>query len=145
MTDENTAAPATVLPEGWKRGSGFAHAVVDPATGLVIVAGQFGQDPRTGELAPDFASQWQRALENIVEVAKHFGRGPDAIMLLRIFIRSLDEYSAARAEVGAAQKAVLGKWYPATTMVEVSGLVEPKARLEIEAVLAVRAKQHVGS
>jgi enamine deaminase RidA (YjgF/YER057c/UK114 family) len=140
MSDENSIAPSAVLPDGWRRGSGFAHAVTDPSSGIVVIAGQFGQDPRTGEFAIDFAGQWRRALENIVEVANHFGRGPEAIMLLRIFIRSLDEYTAARDGVGAAQRAVLGKWYPATTMVEVSGLVEHKARLEIEAVLAIRAK-----
>lgn len=128
-----------ILPEGWTRGAGYAHAVQDPATGLVLVAGQFGQDPRTGAFAKDFAAQWKQALSNVVEVAKTVGRGPDSIMLIRIFVRSLEEYRAARNGVGAVQREVLGKWFPATTMVEIGGLVEAEARLEIEAVIRAPA------
>jgi enamine deaminase RidA (YjgF/YER057c/UK114 family) len=127
-----------ILPEGWKRGSGYSHAVNDPIAGVTLVAGQFGQDPRTGKFAETFSGQWKQALQNVIEIARSVGGGPESIILLRVFVTSLDEYNASLRDVGAVQKEVLGKWFPATTMVQISRLVAPEAKIEIEAVISSR-------
>lgn len=122
-----------LLPDGWPRPRGYANGVA--ASGRVIaVAGQIGWDPRTAKIAsPDFAAQTKQALRNIREVLATAGAEPRHVVRLTWYVTDKDEYQAAQAAVGAAYREVFGTHYPAMTLVVVAGLLEPGAKVEIEA------------
>jgi enamine deaminase RidA (YjgF/YER057c/UK114 family) len=122
----------TVLqPPGWPRPKGFANGI--RARGeLVFVGGMIGQDSQ-GNFADGFVAQMKLALENIAAVLKEAGAKPEHIVRLTWYVRSIDEYLADLPALGAAYREVMGRHFPAMAVVEVTRLVEPLARLEIEA------------
>lgn len=122
-----------LLPDGWPRPKGYANGVA--ASGRVIaVAGQVGWDPRTEKVvATDFAAQTKQALLNIRDVLAKGGAEPRHVVRLTWYVTDKDEYHAAKAAVGAAYREVFGLHYPAMTLVVVAGLLEPGAKVEIEA------------
>lgn len=121
-----------VLPDGWAPGRGYAHCVRVLDGGVTVhVAGQFG----VGDDEPgDFASQWERALGRVVEAVQAAGGQPDQVAALTVYVTDLAAYRAAGAALGDGWRAAFGRWFPAITMVEVSGLVDPRALVEIAAV-----------
>jgi enamine deaminase RidA (YjgF/YER057c/UK114 family) len=125
-------APHTVLqPPGWPRPQGFANGILARGQ-MVFVGGMIGQD-REGRFADGFVAQTKLALENIAAVLAEAGAAPQHIVRLTWYVRYMDEYLAERAALGAAYRAVMGRHFPAMAVVEVTRLVEPAARLEIEA------------
>jgi enamine deaminase RidA (YjgF/YER057c/UK114 family) len=122
----------TVLqPPGWPRPKGFANGI--RARGeMVFVGGMIGADSQ-GRFAEGFVAQTQQALKNIAEVLAQAGGAPEHIVRLTWYVRDMNEYLADLAALGTAYRAVMGRHYPAMAVVEVSRLVEPKARVEIEA------------
>jgi enamine deaminase RidA (YjgF/YER057c/UK114 family) len=124
-------------PPGWRPPVGYADGVT--ATGrIVVTAGQVGWDPVTGEfVADDFASQAAQALRNVVAVLRAASAGPEHLVRLTWFVTSRDEYIAARKAIGQAYREIIGSSYPAMSVVVVSGLLEPRARVEIEATAVV--------
>jgi acyl-CoA synthetase (AMP-forming)/AMP-acid ligase II len=128
------AAPVTVhQPPGWPRPRGYAHAV--SATGRVVeIAGQVGWDPLTERFhTEDFAGQVRQALQNVVTALASAGARPDHITRMTWYVLSSDEYLAHLKAIGAAYREIVGRHYPAMSVVVVAGLVEPGARVEIEA------------
>ena len=127
----------TIGPQGWKTASGYAHGV--SASGRVVVtAGQIGWNPRTGQFeSDDFAEQTSQALRNIAEVLQAANARPEHIVRLTWFVTSREEYTKARKAIGAAYKEIFGRYYPAMSVVVVSALVEPRAKVEIEATAVV--------
>jgi enamine deaminase RidA (YjgF/YER057c/UK114 family) len=125
-----------VLPEGWSRPPGWSHAITIPSGAqMIVVAGQFGWDPDTQKCVSNvFAEQWERALKNVRAVVEAAGGSVSTIASLRIYVTSLDQYHSAGRELGGAWMSVFGKHFPAMTLVQVSGLTDPEALLEIEAV-----------
>lgn len=128
--------PLTALqPAGWPQARGYAHGVA--GTGRqVLVSGQVGADPQ-GRFAPDFASQCQQALRNILVILAEAGAGPEHVARLTWYVLDMEEYRASLGDLGLAYRAVMGRHFPAMTLVQVGGLVEPEARLEIEATAIV--------
>ena len=126
-----------INPSGWKTPSGYAHGI--SATGRVIVtAGQIGWNPRTGQFeSDDFAEQTAQALRNIVEILQAAGARPENIIRLTWFVTNRDEYVKARKPIGSAYKEIFGRYYPAMSVIVVSALVEPRAKVEIEATAVV--------
>lgn len=126
-----------ISPSGWKAPSGYAHGIA--ATGSVIaVAGQIGWNPRTGQFeSDDFAEQTAQALRNILEVLQAANARPEHIVRLTWFVTSREEYTKARKAIGAAYKEIFGRYYPAMAVVVVSALLEPRAKVEIEATAVV--------
>ena len=124
--------PHTVLqPQGWPRPRGFAYGI--RARGeMVFVGGMIGQD-KQGRFAAGFVAQMKQALENIAAVLAQAGASPRHIVRLTWYVRDMDEYLADLPALGAAYRDVMGRHFPAMAVVEVSRLVEPEARLEIEA------------
>lgn len=122
-----------IQPDAWPRPKGYANGVI--AEGRVIaVAGQVGWDPRTERIvSPDFAAQVRQALANIAAVLAAAAASPANVVRLTWYVTSRDEYVAAQAAVGAAYREVFGSHYPAMTLVIVAGLLEPGAKVEIEA------------
>ncbi len=124
-------------PAGWPRPKGYANAV--SATGrMVFVSGQIGWDPLTGVLpAADFAAEVRQALTNVVSALAAAGARPDQITRLTWYITDRGEYARQQRELGLAYREVIGRHFPAMSVVVVQGLVEEKARVEIEATAVV--------
>ena len=129
--------PQVLHPPGWKPPVGYADGVA--ATGrLVVTAGQIGWNPITAEIeTDDFAQQAAQALRNVVAVLASAGARPDHLVRLTWFVTSRDEYLAARRSIGAAYREIVGAFYPAMSVLVVSALLEPRAKIEIEATAVI--------
>lgn len=125
--------PDPINPAEWPRPSGYANAMV--ASGRVIaLAGQIGWDPQTRQLvSDDFVAQVRQALVNITKVLQAAGAGPQEVVRLTWFITDKQAYVSRQQEVGAVYREVMGKHFPAMSVVVVSALVEDRAKVEIEA------------
>jgi len=118
-------------PPGWPRPQGFANGILARG-GMVFVGGMIGQDGE-GRFADGFVAQTKLALENIAAVLAEAGAAAPHMLRLTWYVRDMDEYLAERRALGAAYREVMGRHFPAMAVVEVTRLVEPAARLEIEA------------
>ena len=123
-------------PPGWARPKGFANGIA--ATGkLVFVAGQVGWTPQGEWQARDFAGQFRQALANILEVLAEAGGEPHHLVRLTWYVLDKQEYLSSLKDVGVAYRAVMGRHFPTMAVVQVSGLIEAEARLEIEATAVI--------
>jgi enamine deaminase RidA (YjgF/YER057c/UK114 family) len=118
-------------PPGWPQPKGYANGFLGEGR-LVIVGGQVGWNAE-GRFAEGFVPQVRQALENILAVLAEAGGTPEHIARLTWFVTDIGEYRACLAELGPAYRAVMGRHFPAMTLVEVGALVEEEARVEIEA------------
>ena len=123
-------------PPGWARARGFSNGIVAQGR-LVFIAGQVGWDAQQQWKEHAFAGQFRQALENIIAVLNEAKGKPEHIVRLTWYVLDKKEYLAALKDVGAAYRELMGKHYPTMAVVQVSGLVEPEARLEIEATAVV--------
>jgi enamine deaminase RidA (YjgF/YER057c/UK114 family) len=118
-------------PPGWARPRGYSNGVA--ASGrMVCVSGMIGWDAQGVFHTDDFAGQVRQALQNAVEVLAEAGARPEHIVRMTWYVLDKREYVAAYKEVGAAYRELIGKHFPAMTAVQVAGLVEDRARVEIE-------------
>jgi len=123
-------------PPGWARARGFSNGIA--ASGrLVFIAGQIGWTGEGKWEASDFAGQFKQALKNILAVLKEAGGRPEHVVRLTWYVIDKKEYLGALKEVGAAYRELMGVHYPVMAVVQVTGLVEDAARLEIEATAVV--------
>ena len=123
-------------PPRWARPKGFSNGIA--CTGkLVFIAGQVGWTGEGKWEARDFAGQFRQALANILEVLAQAGGRPEHIVRLTWYVLNKKEYLGSLKEVGAAYRELMGRHYPTMAVVQVSGLVEDEARLEIEATAVV--------
>jgi enamine deaminase RidA (YjgF/YER057c/UK114 family) len=124
--------PHTMLqPAGWLRPKGYANGV--RARGeMVFVGGMIGTDSE-GRFAQGFLAQMKQALANVAAVLAEARASPAHIVRLTWYVRDMDEYLADLPALGTAYREVMGRHFPAMAVVEVTRLVEPLARLEIEA------------
>lgn len=130
-----------LAPPGWKAPKGYANGISTSGGGRVIVtAGQIGWNPRTGAFdSDDFAEQTAQALRNVVEVLQAAGARPEHLVRLTWFITDRAAYLKARKPIGAAYKEIVGRHYPAMSVVVVAALLEERALVEIEATAVVPA------
>ncbi|MBS3667180.1 RidA family protein [Vreelandella sp. F11] len=125
-------------PSHWKPAIGYANGVL--ASGqTVFVGGQIGWNADQVFESDDFVVQVNQALQNIVAILKEASAGPEHIVRLTWYVTDKREYLARLKEVGGAYREVLGKHFPAMTMVQVAGLVEDQAKVEIEATAVIPA------
>ena len=123
-------------PPDWARAKGFSNGIA--ATGrLVFIAGQVGWTGQGEWKEKSFAGQFRQTIQNILEVLEQAKGKPEHIVRLTWYVLDRDEYLASLKEVGAAYRELMGKHYPTMAVVQVSGLVERNARLEIEATAVV--------
>ena len=119
-------------PHNWKPAKGYANAVA--ASGrTVFVGGQIGWNGDQQFETDDFVGQTRQALENIRDILAEAGAAPDRITRMTWFITDKREYLSRLAEVGEAYRSVMGRHFPAMTMVQVAALIEDRAKVEIEA------------
>jgi enamine deaminase RidA (YjgF/YER057c/UK114 family) len=125
-------------PKHWARAKGFANGIAAEGR-QVFVAGQVGWNAEQQFASDDFVVQVAQALANIVEVLVEAGAGPEHLVRLTWYVTDKGEYMARLAEVGQAYRRVIGRHFPAMTLVQVVALVEDRAEVEIEATAVVPA------
>jgi len=126
----------TLLPAGWKPPIGYANGIAAQGR-LVFIAGQVGWDDQQRFQSEELAPQFRQALQNILEVLKQAKGRHDHIVRLTWYVLDKQEYLGALQEVGAAYRELMGRHFPVMAVVQVSGLVEDEARLEIEATAVI--------
>ena len=136
----NEMGPQILQPAGWPRPRGYSNGIV--ASGRqIFVAGQVGWDAQCRFNSERLADQVRQALENICAVLAQAQAGPEHIVRLTWYLTSRDEYYAQLVDIGAAYRAVMGKNYPAMSVVQVVALMEARAKVEIEATAVVPGGQ----
>jgi enamine deaminase RidA (YjgF/YER057c/UK114 family) len=130
---------SAIEPSGWPRPKGYSDGMLAPAGARILfVAGQIGWGGDRKLVGPgDFAAQFAQALKNVVAVVRAAGGSPEHIARVTLYVTDKREYVAAREAIGASWREIIGRHYPAMAMVEVSGLLEPGALVEIEATAAI--------
>lgn len=123
-------------PPGWATPKGYANGVAARGT-LVFVGGQIGWNGDQQFESDDFIAQTKQALQNVHAVMACAGAGPEHMVRMTWYIIDRDEYNARLRELGGVYREVMGKHFPAMTCVEVSRLVEPRAKVEIEVTAVV--------
>lgn len=122
-----------VNPGAWKRPSGYSNGVV--ANGFLFLSGQVGWN-EAGDFPADFVAQVRQALANICAVIDSAGAKPEQIVRLTWYVTDRQAYKARLGEIGAVYREIVGRHFPAMSVVEVKGLVEDAALVEIEATVA---------
>jgi enamine deaminase RidA (YjgF/YER057c/UK114 family) len=132
----STPRIAVVQPPGYPPPRGYANGVV--ARGRALhVAGQVGWEPDGRFASDDMAAQFARALDHVLAVVRAAGGAPGDVVSMTVYVTDLDAYRAARRAIGAAWRERFGAHYPAMALVGVAGLLEPAARVEIQATAAL--------
>lgn len=121
-----------IQPDGWAKAKGYANGV-RTKDGTLYIGGQIGWTAEQVFESHDFIGQMEQALTNIVAVVEKAGGQVSDIVRLTWYVTDKREYVARQAEVGAVYRKVLGRHFPAMTMVVVAGLIEDDALVEIEA------------
>jgi enamine deaminase RidA (YjgF/YER057c/UK114 family) len=119
-------------PPGWARAKGFSNGIACSGT-LVFIAGQIGWTGQGKWEARDFAGQFRQAIKNILSVLAEANGKPEHIVRLTWYVLDKQEYLNSLKSVGEAYRELMGRHYPTMAVVQVSGLMEDEARLEIEA------------
>ena len=123
-------------PRGWKPAKGFSNGVVAKGR-TVFLAGQVGWNAEQRFESGDFIVQARQALANIVTLIEEAGGKPHHITRLTWFVLDKKEYLSRLRELGEVYRGVIGKHFPAMTLVQIGALVEDEANLEIEATAVV--------
>lgn len=126
-------------PKNWLPPKGYSNGVAAEGR-QVFVAGQIGWNERCELVSDDFVRQVERALANIVQVLAEAGGEPRHLTRLTWFITDKAAYVARQKEIGEAYRRVIGRHFPAMTLVVVAGLLEQGAKVEIEGTAVIPAK-----
>ena len=124
-------------PAEWMRPKGYANGIAAAQGRLVFIAGQIGWDAAQRIPDAELAPQVQLALQNIVRILAEAGGRSEHIVRLTWYVKSRDEYLRDQKEIGAAYRAVMGRHFPAMTVLQIVELVDAGAKVEIEATAVV--------
>jgi enamine deaminase RidA (YjgF/YER057c/UK114 family) len=125
-----------LCPPGWPRPKGYSNAMAARGR-MVFTAGVVGWNEEERFTETTLAGQFAQALSNIVAILACDGAEPRNIARLTCYVTSIEEYRASLKDIGAAFREIMGNHYPAMALVEVARLVEPEAKVEIEATAVV--------
>jgi enamine deaminase RidA (YjgF/YER057c/UK114 family) len=134
MSKESTMQ--VLLPPGWPRPKGYANGVATRGR-MVFVAGMIGWDAQGQFHSDDMAEQSRLAMQNIVAVLTEGGAKPEHIVRMTWYVTSKREYLEKSREIGQAYRELIGSFSVAMTAVEVSALIEDRAKVEIEVTAVV--------
>jgi enamine deaminase RidA (YjgF/YER057c/UK114 family) len=138
MSVEPIGSIEPIEPSGWPRAKGYSDGMLAPSgSRILFVAGQIGWDGERKLVAGGFAEQFAQALKNVVAVVGAAGGKPADIARVTLYVTDKRQYVAAREAIGVSWREIVGRHFPAMAMVEVSGLLEPGALVEIEATAAI--------
>lgn len=132
----DTSQPQVLLPAGWPRPRGYSNGVAVSGR-MVFVAGMVGWNTDCRIVSESLAEQVRQALQNIVSVLAEGGAGPEHIVRMTWYVTDKVEYLAAGPEIGRVFRELIGSYGMAMSVVEVSGLIEDGAKVEIEATAVV--------
>ena len=122
-------------PKGWNNG------LLAPRDGRILfIAGQAGWETDLPGTPPDFAGQFARALDRVLAIIEAAGGAPDDLACLTIYVTDLSDYRASRRRIGEVWRERLGRHYPAVALLEVKGLVDRGAVVEMEATAVLPAR-----
>jgi enamine deaminase RidA (YjgF/YER057c/UK114 family) len=124
-----------VNPGDWPRPRGYANGIVTAGKGerILFVAGMIGWTPDGEFPSDDLVDQFATALDNVLAVVRAAGGGPEHVARMTVYVTDLPAYRAGLRAIGEAWRARFGRHYPAMALLGVAGLVEPRAKVEIEA------------
>jgi len=129
-----------INPDSLGAPSGYSHGLVADAQGkLLFIAGQIAWDQKQKIVSDDFVEQFDRALANVVTVLSAAGGQPEHVVRLVIYVTDKIEYRARTREVGERYRKHLGKHFPAMVLVQVAGLLDDAAKVEIEGMAVLPA------
>jgi enamine deaminase RidA (YjgF/YER057c/UK114 family) len=131
-----------LLPQGWPRPRGYSNGVVAEGR-QIFIAGQIGWDAEGRFGSPRLAGQVKQSLENILAILAEANGRAEHIVRLTWYVTSRDEYHAELEQIGAAYRAVMGKHFPAISVVQVVALMESQAKVEIEATAVIPGDAHM--
>jgi len=121
-----------IQPKHWAAPKGYSNGVIAAGRQLFI-AGQIGWNAQGQFESDDFVAQVEQALKNIVDVLEAAGGKPADLVRVNWYVTDKTEYVARQREIGEAYRRVIGRNFPAMTLLVVAGLLEPRAKVEIEA------------
>lgn len=125
----------TINPASWTKPKGYANGILAPAGGrLLFIAGQIAWNAEQQIVSDDFAAQFDQALANVLTVVAEAGGEPSMLARLVVYVTDKQEYLAATKAIGIAWRARMGTHYPTMALVEVKGLLEDRAKVEIEGI-----------
>lgn len=130
------SALRTLQPKGWKQPRGYANGILAQGR-MVFVGGQVGWDENEVFQSDDFVEQVRRTLKNTVAVLAEGGASPENIVRMTWYVTDKQEYLRSLQGVGAAYREIIGRHYPVMAMVQVSALIEDRAKVEIETTAVV--------
>jgi enamine deaminase RidA (YjgF/YER057c/UK114 family) len=123
-----------VLPAGWMPARGYTNGVACGAGRTVYVGGQIGWDGQQRAVSTEFVAQFDQALGNVVAVVEAAGGAATDVVKMTVYVTDMDAYRGSLRAIGGCWRARLGKHFPAMALVAVTSLVEPWAKVEIEAI-----------
>jgi enamine deaminase RidA (YjgF/YER057c/UK114 family) len=123
-------------PPGWARPKGYSNGIAVKGR-TIFLSGMIGWDGQGEFHTTDFAGQVRQTLKNIVEVLAEDGARPEHIVRMTWYVLDKKEYVAAYKEIGAAYRDIIGRHFPTMTAVQVAGLIEDQAQVEIEVTAVV--------
>jgi len=126
-----------LLPPGWAPPIGYANGIIAPAGRLVFIAGQVGWDEQQRFPSENLTQQFEQALKNVLTVLAQTGGAPEHICRMTAYCIDKPAYLAARAELGGIWKRLMGKHYPAMSMIFVADLLDHPAKIELEATAVI--------
>ena len=128
-----------LFPHGWAPPIGYANGIVVPAGRMVFIAGQVGWDEQQQFHSEDLLPQFEQALKNVLVVLAQAGGAPSHICRMTAYCIDRPAYLAQRAELGAVWKRLMGKHFPAMSMIFVADLLDHPAKIELEATAVIPA------
>jgi enamine deaminase RidA (YjgF/YER057c/UK114 family) len=123
----------TLLPEGWAPPIGYANGIEVDAGRIVFIAGQVGWDAQQKFQSEEITPQFEQALKNVLAVLKEAGGEPRHICRMTAYCCDKPAYLAARRNLGGIWQKLMGKHYPAMSMIFVSDLLDHPGKIELEA------------
>jgi len=123
-------------PRGWKPPVGYANGIAASGT-IVFAAGQVGWDADQVFHSEELAPQFQQALQNVLAVLAEAGAGPEHVCRMTAYCCDKPAYLAARAELGRIWRRLMGRHYPAMSMIFVSDLLDAPGKIELEATAVI--------
>jgi enamine deaminase RidA (YjgF/YER057c/UK114 family) len=133
--------PLTLInPESLGAPSGYTHGLLADSNGaLLFISGQIAWDEKQKIVSDDFVEQFDRALANVITVVRAAGAKPEQIVRLIVYVTNKVEYRECTREVGERYRRHMGKHFPAMVLVEVTGLLDDAAKVEIEGMAVIPA------
>jgi enamine deaminase RidA (YjgF/YER057c/UK114 family) len=126
-----------ILPEGWKRPIGYSNAIESKPGKLLFVAGQVGWNEKEVFESEEIAPQFEQALKNILTIVETAGGKPEHISRITAFCIDKPAYLKARPELGAIWRKLMGKHFPAMSMIFVADLLDTPGKIELEATAVI--------